>query len=113
MATKTNNMKYNMNYGGTSFHNIEFKASPRDLIDLYGQPTYLDNTGSDKINFEWEMKTDDGRVFSIYDWKEYRELELDEQIDWHIGAHDKATSIDAQYEIMRDFRDSKIEKIIK
>jgi hypothetical protein len=108
MAIKTDN-----DTNGTSFHNIEFNASPRDLIDLYGQPTYLDNTGSDKINFEWEMETDDGRVFSIYDWKEYRELELDEQIDWHIGARDKATSIDAQYEIMRDFRDSKIEKIIK
>lgn len=108
MAIKTDN-----HTNGTSFHNIELKASPRDLIEAYGQPTYLDNTGSDKINFEWEMETDDGRAFNIYDWKEYRELELDEQIDWHIGALDKATSIDALNEILRDFRNLKIEKIIK
>ena len=73
---------------------------PRDLIDLYGQPTYLDNTGSDKTNFEWEMETDDGRVFSIYDWKEYRPISKDEVIEFHIGGNSISHTLDAQNELL-------------
>jgi hypothetical protein len=38
-------------------------------------------------------------VFTTYDWKEYRKLDLDEQIEWHIGSHSKSISNTALEEI--------------
>jgi hypothetical protein len=59
------------------------------------------NTGEDKVNFEWEMETEEGEVFCIYDWKEYRPLKLDEYVIWHIGAKSKSVSNDAEDEILK------------
>jgi hypothetical protein len=94
--------KTNQNADGTSFQNVTFKASMQDLINVFGEPDYEDNTGNDKVNFEWVMETDNGDVFTIYDWKEYRELDLNEQIGWHIGSHSKIISSEAQYQVMRE-----------
>jgi len=77
---------------GTSFHDVVIKASVNHLISVLGEPSYQNNTGEDKVNFEWDCETEDGDVFTIYDWKEYRELDLDELIEFHIGAHSKSVS---------------------
>lgn len=97
MAKKTN-----LSTDGTSFQNVTFKASVNQLINVFGEPTIQDNTGEDKTNFEWDMETDNGDVFSIYDWKEYRKLDLNEQIEWHIGSHSRNIAGDAQYEVLRE-----------
>ena len=97
MAKKTN-----QSTNGTSFQDVTFKASINQLTNIFGEPTIQDNTGEDKVNFEWEMETDEGDVFAIYDWKEYRKLDLDEQIEWHIGSNSRSISGDAQYEVMRE-----------
>jgi hypothetical protein len=94
--------KTNSSTGGTSFQDVTFKASINQLTNVFGEPTIQDNTGKDKTNFEWEMETDNGDVFTIYDWKEYRKLDLDEQIEWHIGSHSRNISGEAQYEVMRE-----------
>jgi hypothetical protein len=94
--------KTNQSTNGTSFQNVTFKASVNDLINVLGEPTIHDNTGRDKTNFEWDMETDDEEVFSIYDYKEYRKLDLDEQIEWHIGSNSRSISGDAKYEVMRE-----------
>ena len=73
--------------GGTSFHDDVFNASVNDLIEIFGEPDHVDNTGDDKVNFEWEMETEDGEVFTVYDWKEYRPISKNELIEWHIGGH--------------------------
>jgi hypothetical protein len=72
--------KTNQSADRTSFQDITFKASVQDLINVFGEPDYEDNTGNDKTNFEWVMETDDEEVFTIYDWKEYRKLDPTEQI---------------------------------
>ena len=41
---------------------------------------------SSKITRVWDLILDDSMPFTIYDWKEYREYEDDENIEWHIGA---------------------------
>ena len=82
----------NSSTNGTSFHDVTIKASINDLISILGEPTIQDNTWDDKVNFEWDCETEDGDVFTIYDWKEYRKLDLDETIEWHIGAHSKSIS---------------------
>ena len=42
---------------GTSFQNVTFEASINQLIKILGEPTEEDNTGEDKVNFEWELQT--------------------------------------------------------
>lgn len=84
---------------GTSFHNDVFNASVSDLRKILGEPDYDGNSGDDKVNFEWTMETDNGDVFTVYDWKEYRILDEDEIIEWHIGGHNGAITYAALNEI--------------
>ena len=94
--------KTNLSTDGTSFQDVAFNASVNQLTNVFGEPTIQDNTGKDKTNFEWDMETDNGYVFTIYDWREGRKLDLDEQIEWHIGSNSRGISGDAQYEVMRE-----------
>lgn len=81
---------------GTSFHGGIIEATPNQIIKKYGEPMWGQNTGRDKVNMEWVLETTEypnhwdvpkGTIFTIYDWKEYRPLSMDEQVEWHIGSH--------------------------
>jgi hypothetical protein len=85
---------------GTSFHGVVIRATVNQLISAFGEPDMEYNTGEDKVNFEWNMETYEGEVFTIYDWKEYRPLQRDEYVTWHIGANSKSVSNDAEREIL-------------
>ena len=84
---------------GTSFHSVTFKATVNELRGILGKPTCDENTGDDKINFEWVMETESGEVFTVYDWKEYRVISENEEIEWHIGGKNEAVTITAREEI--------------
>jgi len=72
----------------TSFHGQTFKMSKRELVSIFGEPTYYDTDIRDKTQNEWELEIENTNiVFSIYDWKEYRAYGDDEIIEWHIGSH--------------------------
>ena len=71
---------------GTSFHDTIINASVNDLTKVLGEPQYDTNHGTDKINFEWMMELNDGSVFTVYDYKEYRVLDKREIIEWHVGG---------------------------
>ena len=86
---------------GTSFHGVTIRATVNQLISAFGEPSDDSNTGEDKVNFEWDMETEEGEVFTIYDWKEYRMIDVDEYVIWHIGAKDKSTSNTAEDEILK------------
>ena len=101
---------------GTSFFNTTFKASPNNLIKLFGENEYGDNSGEDKTNLEWTLETDDGKVFTIYDWKYYKPLNLNKEYKWHIGAHNAETSEQAKLEVCNaliDLYNSNINKHTK
>ena len=85
---------------GTSFHFTTIKASVEQFKQILGEPHYDGNDGEDKINFEWEMECEDGDVFTVYDWKEYRSISETEQIEWHIGGHNKNVTEQAKREMM-------------
>lgn len=85
--------------GGTSFHGVVFKATPSDLRKILGVPVYEENDGSDKVNMEWNMQTETGKVFTVYDWKEYRPLMENDMIEWHIGGFSKTDTEAALCEI--------------
>ena len=84
---------------GTSFHGTTITSTVFELKELFGEPSFEDNYGEDKVNFEWNCETEDGDVFTIYDWKEYRELHEDEIVKFHIGALSKQISEQAKQEI--------------
>ena len=74
----------------SSFHDNIVRASVNELKKvLANPPSKQTNNGQEKTNFEWNGTTIDDDVFSIYDWKEYRSISEDEQIDWHIGSHSR------------------------
>ena len=71
---------------GTSFHGDVFTATVSDLRKILGSPKFEHNDGEDKTNFDWTMETEDGQIFTVYDWKYYRPLEENELVEWHIGG---------------------------
>ena len=91
--------KTNKSTGGTSFHDVTIDTTIHILLKVLGQPTIVDNTGMDKTNYEWEMETEEGSVFTVYDWKEYRILNEHELIEFHIGGVSKAVTQLAKSEI--------------
>lgn len=89
----------NKSADGTSYHRTNINATVGQLKSILGEPVFSDNDGTDKVNFEWELETDNGDVFTVYDWKEYRPISETEPIDWHLGAHSKMVTLDAEKEI--------------
>lgn len=89
----------NKETNGTSFYGITFTATVQDLRKVLGEPTFETNDGEDKVNFEWEMETEDGEVFTVYGYREDRRLNEYEDIEWHIGGHDSLTTMKAAEEI--------------
>ena len=85
--------------GGTSFHSTVIEATVNELKQILGEPDYDGNDGEDKVNFTWEMETDNGDVFTVYDYKEYRSLPENEVIEWHIGGYNKDVTEQAKREI--------------
>lgn len=90
--------KTNQSATGTSFHSCTITATVNELTAILGEPI----TGSieDKVTHEWEMETEQGDIFTVYDWKEYREIEPDEKINWHIGGKSAGVTIQAQAELI-------------
>jgi hypothetical protein len=84
---------------GTSFHSTVIKATVNELKQILGEPDYDGNDGEDKVNFEWVMETNNGDVFTVYDYKEYRSLPENEVIEWHIGGYNKDVTEQAKREI--------------
>ena len=87
---------------GTSFHGSVIKTTPNELIKLaesLGGDYNSDNGGDDKTNFDFGFETDNGISFSVYDWKEYRSLDLSEVVTFHIGTHSKMDGISAKEEL--------------
>jgi hypothetical protein len=85
---------------GTSFHDTTFRASVAAVRQILGQPQCEQNDGRDKCNFDWKMETDDGTIFTVYDWKEYRALQEGEIIEWHVGGKSRTDTEKALTEII-------------
>jgi hypothetical protein len=92
--------KTNKSANGTSFYGVTITTSVNELIRVLGEPTYYNNTGGDKVNFEWICETEDGDVVTIYDWKEYRKIDSNEEIEFHLGGHNEYTTLKGLEELM-------------
>lgn len=90
--------------GGTSYHNVDFQATLSELKGKFPYSYEENNDVRDKTNFDFTLETESGKVFTLYDWKYYRPIKENEIIDWHIGAQDQATSLEALEELQAIFR---------
>jgi hypothetical protein len=93
--------KTKLSSGGTSYHGVNITTTVQELIDILGEPTHVENTGEDKVNFEWNCITSNEDIVTIYDWKEYRPISKDEVIEFHIGGHTLSHTLDAQKELSK------------
>lgn len=85
---------------GTSFHDTTVTATLSQMRKALGTPVYEGNDGSDKVNVEWNLETEKGNVFTVYDWKNYRPIKEKEKIEWHIGGENENVTKAAKVEIL-------------
>ena len=88
----------------TSFHFTTITTTVNKLTEALGEAQCIDNTGDDKVNYDWNCETEDGDVFTIYDWKEYRSIGSYERIEFHIGGKDKSITEKAKRELLEMLR---------
>lgn len=91
--------KTNKNSSHTSFHHHVIETTVEKLTNLLGEPTWNNNTGFGKVNVEWNCELEDGSVFTIYDWKNYRPISNTEEIEFHIGGSTPTVTLRAQTEL--------------
>lgn len=76
---------------GTTFQGY-INISVNNLRKLFGEPTRK-NTDTLKTYLEWDLECD-GIIFAIYDyntWDNENEIDPNERVNFHIGAHTQAT----------------------
>lgn len=86
--------------GGTSFHGTTIVTTVGKLIKLFPNSYDDNNDGSDKVNYDFTLETSDGDVFTIYDWKYYRPIGNDEEIEFHIGGKNSSVTEQAKAELL-------------
>jgi len=88
--------------GNTSSYSHEVRTTVNDLKRVCGTPTFKEPP--EKVSIGWEMETEDGEVFTIYDWKEYSKPAArfpNRKVNFHIGARDEKSSLKAQEELLK------------
>ena len=84
----------------TSFYGSTVEATVNEMKEVLGNVMYY-GIKDDKIQHEWEMEDENGYVFTVYDWKEYRQYSNDDVIEWHIGGHNKSITDNVMYQLQR------------
>ena len=85
---------------GTSFHGLTVITTINKLTDALGHAQYFQNTGENKVNVCWDCENAVGEVVTIYDWKEYRRIGVDEEIEFHLGGHNKMATLIGREELL-------------
>jgi len=70
---------------GTSFWGTVIEVPYETLVTKLGKP-HATYTPGEKVQYEWAFKDDQGRVATVYDWKEYDNPRPSE---WHVGGHNR------------------------
>lgn len=73
---------------GTSYHGISVKCSFDDMVKKLGKP-HASYPPGDKVRYEWVFTSEDGKVVTVYDWKEYCE----KPSEWHLGAFNQEETV--------------------
>ena len=84
----------------TSFYNTTITTTVNELIRVLGDPDEDSNTGEDKVNFEWICERENGDIVTIYDWKEYRMIDINEEIEFHLGGHNQLSTFNGKEDLI-------------
>lgn len=84
---------------GTSFYGTTIITTVNELVNALGAPQWEENTGNDKVNIEWDCENSEEKPVTVYDWKEYRPIGKDEEIEFHIGGFSKTDTENAKNEL--------------
>ena len=95
-------MKKTKQMTGSGFYEETILATVTELVKILGEPQYGRGDVEDKVQYDWEMETDDGQYFTIYDWKEYYDFGEDELIRWHIGGKDVSATKKGRAELFKE-----------
>lgn len=79
---------------GTSWHGVTIVATLQDMLKILGE----DYESTDKTTHDWHCKTNDGEVFTVYNWKSGRPT-LNQKVTWNIGGHSKESTEKAKREL--------------
>lgn len=82
---------------GTSFHGTTINTTANKLKKLF--PNSFDENG-DKTNLDFTLETENGDVFTIYDWKNYGGIPMDTPIVWNLGGNNKEITEQAKIEVL-------------
>lgn len=87
---------------------IFFNATTNRVREVFGEPAYYDpQMYGGKTTREWHMKISfpqadkEDIYFTIYDWKEYRPYDDDEEVEWHVGGRWKSNDKEVISEALR------------
>lgn len=78
------------NRAATQFFWDTVKSTVAELTKVFGEPECVGDC-DDKSQYEWNLSYNE-IPFTIYDWKEYRTIDTNEKINWHIGARNQDES---------------------
>lgn len=85
----------NIDATGTSWHGTTVRATLQELKGILGESAW----SCSKTTHNWIGKTDDGQVFTVYDWKMGR-FGKDQIVEWHIGGFNKEAEEKARNELL-------------
>jgi hypothetical protein len=80
---------------GTSFHGVTITATPKQIMSVMGESKW----SCSKTNFNWCGMTDDGKIFTVYDWK-MGEVSKNQTVEFHIGGFSKESEETAKKELL-------------
>jgi len=72
---------------GTSLQGT-IRTTRAHIESVFGAPTYDNGDPEDKVITEWQLTFDNGVIATIYDWKNYAKVGMNDPYDWHIGGKD-------------------------
>ena len=85
---------------GTSFHNTTITTSINELTRVLGEPSYTGDFSEDKVTVEWVCERENGDIVTIYDWKEYRWIDKNEKIEFHLGGHSQLITFNGKEDLV-------------
>jgi len=85
---------------GTSFHNTTITTSINELTRVLGEPSYTGDFSEDKVTVEWICERENGDIVTIYDWKEYRWIDKNEKIEFHLGGHSQLITFNGKEDLV-------------
>ena len=80
---------------GTSFHGVTIQSTAKKVEAVMGSSVY----SCCKTNFNWYGMTNDGQIFTVYDWK-MGKVGKNQTIAFHIGGFTKESEEKAKEELI-------------